>query len=237
MKKSIFILTISVLLTNNIVAQDTKENQKSKWQLSASADVVNSYVWRGLLYNDNMNIQPQLGISNGAFFAGAWGSYATSGNYAEVDFYAGVAFSHFTFTISDYFGAADLGSLDHFNWDKDSTSHMLEATINYRISDNLPLTLTAATFVYGNDRDAAGDNQFSTYLEARYPWQLNDYTGTFFVGGTPAEGLYAQKTGIVNLGCSVARELDFGKLQIPVAFELISNPTAEDIFFICKVTI
>ncbi|MFO7940896.1 MAG: hypothetical protein R6U66_14200 [Bacteroidales bacterium] len=237
MKKSLFTLVITFFLLGNVAAQETKDNEESKWQLSASADVVNSYVWRGLLYNDNLNIQPQLGVSKGAFFAGAWGSYATSGNYAEVDFYAGFAFSHVTLTVSDYFGAAGLGRLDHFNWDKDSTSHMLEGTIAYRISDDFPLTLTAATFFYGNDRDAEGDNYYSTYIEARYPWQFKSYTGSFFIGGTPAEGLYAQEAGIVNLGCSVGKQLDFGNLQIPVAFELISNPKAEDIFFVCKVTL
>ena len=58
-----------------------------------------------------------------------------------------------------------------------------------------------------------------------------------FVGGTPAEGLYADDAAIVNVGFSLGKELIItDKLTFPVKGSLVSNPEAEDIFLVMKVT-
>lgn len=222
------------------MAQNETETTQNKVNVSVNADLVSRYVWRGLLYSPNVNIQPTLGLTAGNFFAGAWGSYGFSDKYAEVDFYAGYRFDNFTLTINDYYNEneRDLNQADHFNWDSETTTHALEGSLNYYFGAECPLTLTAATFFYGNDRDADGENNYSTYFEAMYNWQLNDgHQLSAFVGGTPTEGLYAADAAIVNVGFMLANELIINdKFTIPVKGSLISNPEAEDIFLVMKVS-
>lgn len=239
MKKTFFLLVISVV-TISAMAQEAKPEKDSNVSFYMNADIVSRYLWRGLLYSPNVNIQPTAGVSVGNFFIGAWGSYGISDKYAEVDFFAGFAAGNFMVMVSDYYDEieTDMTAVDHFQWGREETSHALEATLSYTFASSFPLTLTAATFFYGNDRDAEGDNYYSTYIEGSYPFSFTDYDFTLFAGGTPAEGLYADEAALVNLGVSATKSVQLNeRIAIPVSMSLVSNPKAEDIFFVIKVTL
>jgi len=240
MMKKIILLTLFLFSGLAIYAQEQEEPEPSKASFYMNADVVSRYLWRGLLYSPNVNIQPTAGLSVGNFFIGTWGSYGISDKYAEVDFFAGITAGSFMFMLSDYYAEVetDLPAVDHFNWGSDETAHALEATISYTFGSSFPLTLTAATFFYGNDRDAEGDNYYSTYFEGSYPFSFSGFDFNFFAGATPAEGLYASEAAIVNLGLSAGKSIQINEnISIPVSMSLVSNPKAEDIFIIIKVTI
>lgn len=238
MTRIISIITLLMISGNILIAQNEQESEESNVNVSLNADLVSRYVWRGLLYSPNVNIQPTLGLTAGNFFAGAWASYGFSDKYSEVDFYAGYCFGNLTLTVNDYYNENEMAltEADHFNWDSETTTHALEGTLNYYFGQKFPLTLTAATFFYGNDRDAEGENYYSTYFEAMYNWQLNDgYQLSGFVGGTPAEGLYAADAGLVNVGFSLGKSITINEqISLPVEASLVSNPEAEDIFFVLK---
>lgn len=240
MKKLIFIFCFIVISSNVLMAQEDESQSENDIQLSMNADLVSRYVWRGLLYSSNVNIQPSIGLSCNNFFMGAWGSYGLSDKYAEVDFYAGYGLGNLTLTVNDYYteNETDMDQYDHFNFNNETTNHALEGSLAYYFGDNCPLTLTGAMFLYGNDRDAEGENFYSTYIEAHYDWQTaGEYQWSAFVGGTPAEGLYADNAAIVNVGFSLTNELIINdKLTLPVEGSLISNPEAEDVFLVMKVT-
>jgi hypothetical protein len=126
---------------------------------------------------------------------------------------------------------------DHFNMRDTTTNHALEASLAYVLSENFPLTITAATFFYGNDRKPNGDPYYSTYLELDYPVTFQNYSFNFFIGGTPAEGLYANEAAIVNAGFSASKDLKVtDSFSIPISASLVSNPKAEDIFLVFKIT-
>ncbi len=240
MLKKLFLFASFISLGYLTLAQEAEVSESPKASFYMNADVVNRYLWRGLLYSSNVNIQPTAGLTVGNFFVGAWGSYAISDKYAEVDFFAGFTAGRLMFMVSDYYTEieTDMAAINHFQWGAKETNHALEATVSYTLGEGFPLTLTAATFFYGNDRDAQGDNYYSTYFEGSYPFSFSGYDFSLFAGGTPAEGLYASKAALVNLGVSASKSVEINKkISIPVSMSLVSNPEAEDIFFIVKVTL
>lgn len=64
--------------------------------VSATLDVFNKYVWRGILLDDDIVMQPGVCISAGGFTGGFWGSWDLESNDAlnsdETDGYIGYAF-------------------------------------------------------------------------------------------------------------------------------------------------
>lgn len=207
---------------------------------SFSTNIVNRYVWRGLLYSANPNIQPTIGFAKGNLSLGVWGSYGIAVPYAEVDLYVSYTAGNFTFTINDYYteDETDLTLHNYFNWDKAKTPHSLEGAVTFNGTESFPISITAATFFYGYDRDANGDNYYSTYFEIGYSKQLGGTLMNLFVGGTPAQGLYHSKAGIVNLGVGLSKEVAITeKFKLPVFTQLVINPSAQDIFFVFGLTL
>lgn len=238
--KQLILSTLLVLSSMSVLAQETKEERATEASFYMNADVVSRYLWRGMMYSSNVNIQPRAGITMGNFFVGAWGSYALSDKYAEVDFFAGFSKGNLTLMVNDYYAEieTDLAATDHFQWAEDKTPHALEATISYTLGSKFPLTLTAATFFYGNDKDMEGNNFYSTYIEGSYPFRFSGFDFSVFAGGTPAEGLYAQEAALVNLGITASKAMHVSEhFSLPVSMSLVSNPKAQDIFIIVKVTI
>jgi len=238
MKK--FLLLIMLPFVSMLANGQEQQEEPANTSFYLNADIVNRYLWRGLMYSSNVNIQPTAGITAGNFFAGAWGSYAVSDKYAEVDFFMGYSMSGLTFTVSDYYteDETNFANFDHFHFKSGTTNHALEGSLSYNFGADFPLTLTAATFFYGNDRNADGENYYSTYFEGSYAFDFSSYNFSVFMGGTPAEGLYAPGAAIINLGLTASKSVPVNEqISIPVSASLVSNPKAEDIFFIVKLTL
>jgi hypothetical protein len=238
-------LTLTIILTaiafQTIYSQsDISESSEAESPFSISADFVNRYVWRGLLYSPNPNIQPTFDFTKGNLSIGAWGSYAMAIPYAEVDLYISYSIGNFTLTLNDYYveNEFDLPENKYFNWTKTTTPHSLEGSITYNGTENLPLTLTAATFFYGNDWDENGSNLYSTYFEIGYGKQMGNTLVNLFVGGTPATGLYSDKASIVNVGVGLSREISISSnFKLPIFGSLVINPSAQDIFMVFGITL
>jgi len=209
---------------------------------SFDADLVSRYIWRGLPLELHANIQPYASVNYKNFTLGAWGSYALSNPYAEADIYLSYDLDAFTFTVSDYYNEdeTDMSFSDYFQYsDKDTTvtPHSLEGQITFNGTENLPLSLTVATFFYGNDRNENNKNCYSTYIELGYEHTLGENTLSYFLGGTVAKGLYAEKAAIVNLGLKATRDMVISeKTSLPVSAAFILNPDAKDIYFVFSLT-
>lgn len=221
-------------------AQDAAATSDNGLTFSLNADLVNRYLWRGLLYSPNPNVQPYASLAYKGLTFGAWGSYGASTNYAEVDLYLSYSVKQFTLTINDYYNEdeTNLSKANYFECRNDSTPHMLEASLTYNGPENFPIAFTAATFFYGNDKDAKGNNYFSTYLEASYRATIGGLQTKLFLGGTIGEGLYADKAAIVNLGIGMSKEIKVtDSFAIPVNASFVINPHAKDAFFIFGITL
>jgi hypothetical protein len=236
--KKIINLIAGLLCFYNAVCQDSSLGDSSKIDFSYNIDLVNRYVWRGLLLDANPNIQPYASLTLGNFTIGSWGSYGYNHNYAEVDWYMSYAIGNVSLTISDYFVTDESQTVRYFYFNSKYTAHALEGGLNLKISDKFPLSLSAATFFWGNDRDENGDNSYSTYLECSYPFAIKTTDLNFFIGGTTHNGYYSTDANIVNVGLSFSKKLEFtDKFSLPVSGTISVNPNIEDIYFVVKITL
>jgi hypothetical protein len=211
--------------------------------ISFNTDFVSRYIWRGLPLSLNPNIQPYASLTFKNLSFGAWGSYALSAPYAEVDLYLSYNLSVFTLTLNDYYNEDenDLTANNYFKWNNSNginTPHALEGVLTYNGTEGLPLSVTAATFFYGNDKDTVNNkNYYSTYLEVAYKLTVNETELKLFAGGTVNKGLYANKAAFVNIGVTLSREIKISNtFSLPVFTSLIMNPYAKDIFFTVGMT-
>lgn len=239
MRKTLFSGICILLLGHGLtVAQDAKP--ESKVSFNYNVDFVSRYVWRGLLFNGNPNIQPTVSLTAGGLTIGSWASYGMSQNYAEIDLFASYSFSNFSITLYDYYNEneTDLAAVDYFNWDKNTTGHLLEGTVAWLGTENFPLSMTLAAFFYGYDTDANGDQNYSTYLELGYPVNIGNYKLNFFLGGTLNDGFYHTDPNIVNVGFKTTKEIEISdRFKLPVSATFVVNPAKDDVFFVVGITL
>jgi hypothetical protein len=222
------------------VAQDSAKGGS----FSVSADIVSSYVWRGVAQEGTKggspNIQPTVSYTNGAFSVGAWGSYAFSGGVKEVDLYATLALSSaFSLTVTDYnWNNGNDGSPRYFNYKSDETGHVFEGTLAFAGTKSFPLSIAWNTVFYGADKKFSGDNAYSTYVELGYPIATNVKA---FLGASlfDSPGIYGN-TGfsVINLGLKVSKEIKItDSFSLPVYGIVGVNPQAEKAFFVAGITL
>jgi hypothetical protein len=228
-------LTLLIMLSASTLLRAGSDDS-SKVDLSLGADLVNRYVWRGLLLGNSASIQPAMGITAGGFSFGTWASYTMSPSaFQEVDLYISYTIGSFTFGVNDYYNPNDsIGvSNDYFNYGNSTTLHSFEPFVTLSGIGGTAFSATAGVFVYGNDRDEKGDNQFSSYVELSYAANVKDYGLNFFGGATMAGGYYADKASVVNLGVSVTKEIKLtDRFALPCKGSFIVNPNAQNVFLV-----
>ena len=126
----------------------------------------------------------------------------------------------------------------YFNWDEETTSHQLDASIGIDLSafnENLPLTLQWNTILAGTDHDEDGERLHSTYIELGYTLPVKDFEVEFTTGFTPWKGMYQEDESfnMVNLSIKGSYEIKMtDKFALPVFAQLTLNPNTESIYFV-----
>lgn len=237
---------IVILLTLIFTLNGIKGQEESAVSFNAGIDLYSRYVWRGLLFSATPNVQPYMSISWKGFTAMAWASYSTSKtHYGEYDLFLSYNIAGLTLNLNDYYtqeyedANGNLISFDYNEWDRELTSHLIEASVVYQLpSEGFPLQFTVSTFIYGADLDENADQNYSTYLEANYPFTFKDYTCAFFVGGTTHKGYYANDAAFVNTGFKVAYPIKITEtFSLPVNMSLIHHPYNHDMFFVVGISL
>ena len=222
-----------------------QEVEKATSPFSLSLDMMSRYVWRGTDFGASPSMQPGISYSHKGFTVGAWGAYAMNLTGAqEADLYVSYSpVEMFTVTLTDYFFPDEVNDYDYFNYDKNSTGHILEASVSFNGTEKLPMTVLLATNVYGADAarlNAGGEQtgiQYSSYAELKYSFKNID----LFIGANltdPNEdhgesGFYGDKMGVVNLGISTSKEIKItNSYSLPLNISLITNPQAKRIFLV-----
>ncbi|MDP4276515.1 MAG: TorF family putative porin [Bacteroidota bacterium] len=229
--KKVFIKTVFVLAFSL-----TALSAFSQGSLSTGADIVSSYVWRGVAQGSNEpNIQPSVSYANNKISIGAWGSGNFSGSLKEFDLYATYAFSsQFSLTLTDYNWTF---SKDYFNYKK-GTDHIFEAALAYTGAESFPLTASLNTMIGGADKKANGDNAYSTYVELGYPVAPNTKV---FCGASLFDSPAVYGTtgfGITNVGIKVNKALTItDKFSLPVYGVVGFNPSASKAFLVAGITL
>ena len=229
------------------IAQD----EESGSDFIVGAEVVSSYIWRGLPFDRATNIQPVLEFSSGNFGVGSWSSFNVIGTYSETDWYMYYSLGNLTLTVNEYY--TDLGQ-DYFDFDSETTSHILELMAKYTISENLPLSITASVLPYGADKkyiygvddkivyDLAGDpqidptkNNYSMYFELGYQFTKNATTVDLFAGFTPADSYFyaAEGFSFINVGLTATQAIKItDNFSVPIKIQGVVNPELNKLFFV-----
>jgi len=224
----------------------------AKAQFTTGADIVSSYVWRGVPQEGTKgtpNIQPYVSFTTGGLTVGSWASSSFLGNVKEVDLYATYAFSsQFAVTLTDYnWGFAS--TKGYFDYSK-TTDHIYEATLAYTGTEKFPISASVNTMFAGADKyttkalDIAGKDSitsqkkaYSTYIELGY--QITPLVKVFAGGILNASDAYATASaGITNVGFKVSKSIAItDKFSLPVYGIVGANPYAKNVFFVTGITL
>ena len=226
-----FIL-LSIIFVNALIFSAYSQTDNLKADLSASADIVSRYIWRGSELSGSPCVQPFVTLEYGKIFGGFWGSAPMAGEI-EADFLLGYSSDYFGLSVVDYFVTGDRdGSHKYFEWNKDKTFHDLSFEATFPGTEKIPFRALVAFNFYG------ADTLNSRYYEAAWMFGKDDFTGEIFIGGTDAAGWYGNYEGVVNTGISFTKELQItDKFNLPVFSKIIINPQKENIYFVFGITI
>lgn len=246
MKNSVLLFCLLIIFssitTTGKSAGLSGSDKRDSLSLEMGGDFVSRYIWRGLPLSLGANIQPYVSATYGKFTLGAWGSYSLSTPYSEADLFLSFNQGAFTFNISDYYNEDenDMSANDYLNFrctDSTTTAHTIEGSVTFNGTDNFPLELTVATFLYGNDRDDNNRKYYSTYLEAAYSFAIKESELRLFIGGTAGEGFYSSKAAVTNVGFTASHELHISdSYSLPVYSSFIVNPDSRDVFLVFGMT-
>ncbi|MBP1638109.1 MAG: hypothetical protein H6Q18_898 [Bacteroidetes bacterium] len=191
----------------------------AKAQFATGADIVSSYVWRGVPQEGTKgtpNIQPYISFTTGALTVGSWASSSLLGNVKEVDLYATYVFSsQFAVTFTDY-NWGFTSAKGYFDYSA-TTDHIYEATFAYTGPTVFPLGVSVNTMFAGCDTLSTGKSAFSTYAELSYPVTAN---AKVFLGASLFKSAMVYNTAgfaFTNIGVKVSKSIVItDKFSLPV---------------------
>jgi hypothetical protein len=234
MKRGSHYLVLGVLLTCCVTGN-------SFGQFKAGADFYNRYVWRGVDFGNAPSAQPAITFTTGGFSVGWWAAYslgsdATTPAYSEHDLWMGYTFETkggaFTLLYTDYFYPS--AGLPYFNFSDNGGSHTLEGGLSYTGPETFPITLSG----YVNFRN---DPQHSVYLYGGYPFSVEDYGLTLFVGVTPTKSAWyatTSKAGIINTGITLTKTIKITEsFSLPVTASYVMNTVLEQTYLLFGVSL
>ena len=204
---------------------------QDKFTVSAKADFVSNYVWRGSDQNSGFSLQPTLGFAWKGISLSAFGSQSlTNAKDApqEFDINLGYTIKGFGIMLSDYWWNGMGAAYGHYKH-----GHHFEATLSYNFKEtlNVPLILSWSTWFAGDDDykiadDGSRDRAYSTYISAAYDLSLPlDITLTPAIGFTPWEGVYHSGATITDISLKATKALAItDKFSIPLYVQAIVAP-------------
>jgi hypothetical protein len=217
--KKIFMMAVAMLMAVAVMAEE--DNGKAKFKYEAGAEVVSSYIWRGL-YNGGLSFQPCASVgfvSNSdkvKFKIEAWGSVGASdwkfrkgfpelANGGDPNTYFVPEFD-LTAELQVYglvLGATHyyyFGGTPFFSSLNEDGGSQTEVKVGLRFGDFCKasgLYFNWNTMVAGNDvNPKTGKRAWSTYIDFGYEAEFeHDITLDLCVGFTPWKSLYTDYEG------------------------------------------
>jgi hypothetical protein len=187
----------------------------SAQEVDLGADLVSSYVWRGLDCGDSAAIQPYVEFDAAGFALGAWGSYTLGSDEdgAEADLYIGYGFDFGLYLgVTDYFFPD--GEAEYLDYD----NHTLELNVGYEVG---PVSFTGGLYFDDNSND-------DMYVEVAYDMGL----ASVFLGGGDESYTTDGDFAICNLGVSAEKEI----ASLPMFGSVILNPDSEQMYIVVGVS-
>lgn len=221
----------------------TPKEQTKIARLDFNVGIETSHLWRGLVINDGMtatgNIHYALNESQ-TFKVGIWGGAGFDGNYREINYYVQYQKNNLSIGLWDLFNTTGIETPRVFNYDKLTTTHIIDLRTSYRFPEAFPIRIEADILLYSglNDRELNDSNEYrsrnSTYVELSYPIirdqkvNLNVFMGAAFpINGS--KHLFTNKIesdfDIVNTGIKATKNIEIFHYKLPVSATAMWNPS------------
>ena len=228
--KKIVLMAFMFATGMSATAQDEVET-------TVSADVVSTYVWRGMECG-SAAIQPTLGIGYKGLSLSAWGSYGLVDTNDAKEFDLTLAYSTggFNIGITDYW--FNTPEERYFLYDANKTSHIFEANIGY---DFGPAAIQWFTNFAGNDGyNKDGKRAYSSYVELSAPFKLASVDWSAAVGAVPyATDFYGvDGFAVTNVSLKATKDIKVtDSFSIPVFAQVAANPSTEKAYLVFGFTL
>jgi hypothetical protein len=97
------------------------------------------------------------------------------GKYTEINYFVQYQKNNLSIALWDLFNTTGIETPRVFNYDKRTTTHLIDLRTSYRFPGNFPIRIEADVLLYSglNDRELNNSNDYrskhSTYVEVSYP--------------------------------------------------------------------
>jgi hypothetical protein len=210
---------------------------ETKWKVSTGAELVSSYVWRGV-YQTGVSFQPALTVSYAdGLSLSAWGStdfstvgQADLGIAKEVDFTLGYSVAGFSIAATDYWWAGEGTRYGHHK-----AAHFIEATLGYA-TDRFGISWNTM-LQEGNGGDSDYKQLYSTYIQGDLNFDVSGVACTLSAGISPWTGIY-HREGTTDFALNVisltaTKEVKISEdFSLPVFARITSAPNQDNLFFV-----
>ncbi|HCE57625.1 MAG TPA: hypothetical protein DER09_07370 [Prolixibacteraceae bacterium] len=232
MRQTILLLIFFISILN-LPAQD-----KPGWKIDFRTDVYSRHLWRGDRLGDAPAIEPEISLSNNKIGFTIWGATTFDNSYEELDLILNYqVLPALNLVLYDYYNPVWGESNNFWQYSGDNLRHTIDLAGEFE-KDGFPLTVLASVFLYGDKDRVADKEQFSTYIEPAYHFQLVGIDFSAFAGFTPFSGYYADNSAFVNLGFSMNHAFQITeKLEIPFELKFCTNPYTKDTRFVVGIGI
>jgi hypothetical protein len=196
------------------------QEQESKINFNAGADIYTNYIWRGTKLGTGPSLQPNVKLSAGGFTLGVWGAFDASG-YAEADPYVSYSFPFgLSLGLTDYY----YPGLEVFDFSDSTGSHALEINAGFSI-DGLNLSANYIVNEAGGAASAGGD----MYFQAGYTFKAF----SVFIGAGDGWHTSNGDFNVCNIGIGTSKEIKItDTFSIPVSGQIVLNPEREQLYVV-----
>ena len=232
--KLLLIIVIIFIFSEQITAQETDTIQKKNYTFFITGGTMSSFIWRGIVISPTLCFHSMFGYSYKNFTIATWGGVDILDNFKEIDIIMSYSLKGFSATISDYYGNKNK---KYFNFGN-NTGHNIEIEFSYE-NEKFPLKILIATFLIGEDKNIIYDldqtntklQNFSTYSELSYTFNIKQSNLNIFIGATPFTGLYGNGFNVIYSGFTASKDIKItNKFSIPIFTTFSANPQTENFF-------
>ena len=237
MKNTLFALAF---LLSGIVSTNAQSDSipRSDWKFLGNIQYVTQHYWRGLgkgpLFGEAPAFEPSISFYNKHWNIGVFAGGSFDGIYKTV-----MPWINYSPAKDLWIGLWDIYSpgrnfwnTNPFDFGTTTSKHFVDLMVTYQLPW-FPLSLKAATVVFGGDPNADGNKNYTTYLETSYQHRWGKFSAWGGIGVTPWKGLYASRGGINNLELKLQYNFRlYQPVTMPVFTKIAYNPVADKFHFV-----
>lgn len=183
------------------------------------------HIWRGFKLGDAPMLEPSVTVSHGNFSFNVWAAKTLNNSYSEVDLIPSYQIGELTLSLLDYYVPEIGEDNSYLNFRKGESCHTLEFSLDNYSGEKSRFKWMIGTFFAGDRNEETGRQNFSTYIEFKYPFNFYTIDAEPFVGLTPFKGYYADDFALINSGLKLSRDVKLtSKLACPLNLTYTYNP-------------